>query len=328
MLNVRRLKASEDATAAAEAAAKATQAQTDALIAHIRAVRQTRENLQTLAEGQQVLNDFWRVASGQLETYRGSIDLARISVVNLDAELDALFGGQLADPLQPIIEQFGDLDTAISTLTETGKLTSFAADQAIATAEIKLVNPAISDVAENMRLYIRVMDDVQDKFESTDAISNRLTTSIRQQASGFEELARSIDVITEAEQRRQRQQGRIAAPRLPGQSLDFTGNFDRFDGSLRAARGEVDLLTGVFDTLYDHTEIFADIGVTAFDELSRSVLQSAEDIDTVGESLAAVSDLAARVALGDISALVQLPFRISEVNAAQDAAALQKPIVA
>ena len=65
------------------------------------------------------------------------------------------------------------------------------------------------------------------------------------------------------------------------------------------------------------------LAFTAFDELSRSVLQSSEDIDTVGESLSAVSDIAARVALGDISALVQLPFRISEVNAAQDAAALR-----
>ena len=193
--------------ASQEAAAQAIRNTEDALRdgaisygEYVAAAARVRENIESLAGGQAALNDFWRIASGQLETYRGSIDLARVSVVNLDAELDALFGGQLADPLQPIIEQFGDLDTAISTLTETGKLTSFAADQAIATAEIKLVNPAIFDAAENMRLYIRVMDDVQGRFESTDAISNRLTTSIRQQASGFEELARSIDVVTEAEQ--------------------------------------------------------------------------------------------------------------------------------
>ena len=71
------------------------------------------------------------------------------------------------------------------------QITSFAADQAIATAEINLVNPAVSDAVDSMMEYVDVMGEVQGEFETTDAISDRLTQSIRDQASAFDELSRS-----------------------------------------------------------------------------------------------------------------------------------------
>ena len=83
-------------------------------------------------------------------------------------------------------------------------------------ADINLVNPAISDAAENMRLYIRVMDDVQDEFQEIDTLSERLTTSIRNQASAFDELRNSVGGVS------------AAGSGLQGQQLG-SGVFDRFD---------------------------------------------------------------------------------------------------
>ena len=82
--------------------------------------------------------------------------------------------------------------------------------------DINLVNPAISDAAENMRLYIRVMDAVQDEFQEIDTLSERLTTSIRNQASAFDELRTSVGGVS------------AAASGLPGQQLG-SGVFDQFD---------------------------------------------------------------------------------------------------
>ena len=79
-----------------------------------------------------------------------------------------------------------------------------------------LVNPAVSDAAENMRLYIREMGTLQDRFEGVDAISDRLTDSIREQASAFDELRQSVDGVSQSQSR------------LPGQLLG-SGVLDQFD---------------------------------------------------------------------------------------------------
>ena len=79
-----------------------------------------------------------------------------------------------------------------------------------------LVKTAISDAAENMRLYIRVMDAVQDRFEETDTISDRLTDSIREQTSAFDDLRSAVDGVA------------ASHSGLQGQQLG-SGVFDQFD---------------------------------------------------------------------------------------------------
>ena len=88
--------------------------------------------------------------------------------------------------MQTAIETGRDLDTVLEQLSD--GLTSTAADQAIATAEFRLVDTAVSEAVGSLRDYIDVMGDVQGEFETTDAISDRLTQSIRDQASAFDDL--------------------------------------------------------------------------------------------------------------------------------------------
>ena len=129
-------KAAAAATEAAEAAAKADEvairAQTDALLALITAKRQTREHVQGLSQAQAALNDFWRVASGEVEDYSASIEIAIPSIVSLtDAEdaLNAAIDANLA-AINPATEAYESYGFA---------LTSAAADHAILTAEANLV---------------------------------------------------------------------------------------------------------------------------------------------------------------------------------------------
>ena len=51
-----------------------------------------------------------------------------------------------------------------------------------------LINQAVSEGVESLREYVDVMGEVQGEFETTDAISDRLTQSIRDQASAFDDL--------------------------------------------------------------------------------------------------------------------------------------------
>ena len=56
-----------------------------------------------------------------------------------------------------------------------------------------LVNPAVSDATDSMRDYIGVMGDVQSEFKTVKEISDGLRTSIKDQATAFDELRRTVD---------------------------------------------------------------------------------------------------------------------------------------
>ena len=92
------------------------------------------------------------------------------------------------------------------------------------------MNPAISEAADTMRDYITVMGMVQGEFQTTDAISDRLTDSIREQADAFDELARSAGRAATA----QGGTPRHLQNQLPGQVIG-SGVFDRFDPTTSGA---------------------------------------------------------------------------------------------
>ena len=169
-----KIKASEDATAAAEAAASATRAQTDALIAHIEATRQTRENLQALAEGQEALNDFWRVASGQVEDYSESIQTTIPSIVNLTEAENALTAAIDAN-LQTLRSATGDpLSDYVDGLT----LTSRSADAAL--GSLNEVSEAVKATGGDFRVAEEHLRDFDDAFRLSEATIPRVTSEMRQ----------------------------------------------------------------------------------------------------------------------------------------------------
>ena len=313
---------------------------------YVAAAARVREHIEALSGGQAVLNDFWRVASGQIDNYAESIQTTVPSVVNLTeaeasltAAMDANLG--LINPSVKGLESYGEQADAIGGSLENLQRRTHAHNAA-------LVNPAVSRATEAIRAYSEALDSTQFSSEavvevtegatarlsefarqalttegvignfanrlgetentyiSLESVSGRLTGAIRDQSSAFDTLRGSVGGVSEASEK------------LSGELLDINDALDDLDRSVQASSGELDLVTGIFDTLSDQTEIFQDLAVTAFDELSRSVRSAGNEIDTVGESILAVSDLAARIATGDISALLQVPFRIADINAQQD----------
>ena len=126
------------------------------------------------------------VASGQLEDYSQSIEIVIPSVINLteaEAALNASIDTNL-ETLNLATEAYESYGLAI---------TSAAADQAIANAEFRLVNPAVSSAVDSMTEYVDVMGEVQGEFQTTDMIADRLTASIRDQASAFDDLRGDVE---------------------------------------------------------------------------------------------------------------------------------------
>ena len=121
-------------------------------------------------------------------------------------------------------------------------LTSFAADQAIATAEIRLVNPAISAAVVSMGSYNAVMSEGVVNFREVVDISEDVTASVRTQASAFDELRRSLDSVGESQSGLRGQQlgsGIFESfnPQTPG-SRSFSDDFGGTLGPVSLQLGE------------------------------------------------------------------------------------------
>ena len=136
------------------------------------------------------------------ETLGRYIAVSGIVVASAEAETQALSAVS-----KSIIQQTQDAEALADVLSNVAHRTD--------AHTAALVNPAISEAAENVRLYIREMDAVQDRFEETDTISDRLTDAIREQATAFDELRQSVDGVSHSHSR------------LPGQLLG-SGVFDQF----------------------------------------------------------------------------------------------------
>ena len=224
--------ATDESTAATEESTAAAKEATVEIITYAEAIRQVQANIEAYVEEQALLTDFgtfWEIAAGQADGYSTAIDLTTASVVNLKNELDALT--TLFNENNVVINENG-----VVLDEETQALLRFLAtldglDESLANVERRLdahnaalVNPAVSEAVESFRDYNDVLSETGVNFERVDSISNRLTSSIRDQASAFDELARSAGRAATA------QQGipRNLQNQLPGQVIG-SGVFDDFN---------------------------------------------------------------------------------------------------
>ena len=111
-----KIKATEAATAATEAAAQATKEAAEAakeatveIITYAEAIRQVQANIAAYVEEQALFadfGDFWSVASGQVSEYSTAIDLATVSVVDHQTELETLLNAGFFDGLDDPIKDY------------------------------------------------------------------------------------------------------------------------------------------------------------------------------------------------------------------------------
>ena len=151
-------------------------------------------------------------------------------------------------------------------------LTSFAADQAIATAEIRLVNPAISAAVVSMGSYNAVMSEGVVNFREVVDISEDVTASVRTQASAFDELRRSLDSVGESQSGLRGQQlgsGVFESfnPQTPG-SRSFSDDFGSTLGTVSLQLGE-ELTSQAISTAGDLLRIERD-RVESLSDLERA----------------------------------------------------------
>ena len=173
--------------AAAQAIRNAEDALRDGAISYgeyVAASARVRENIEALAGGQAALNDFWRVASGQVEDYTESIQTTIPSLVNLTRSENALTAAIEAN-LQTLQAATGDpLSDYIDGLT----LTSEAADAAF--GSINRVGEAVRDAG--FRRAEAELRDFDDAFRLSEATIPRVRSEMERFTGTLPDATRSI----------------------------------------------------------------------------------------------------------------------------------------
>ena len=158
-------------------------------------------------------------------------------------------------------------------------LTSFAADQAIATAEIKRVNPAISAAVRSLRDYNDVMRDTGVNSETVEDVSERLTDSIRNQASALSEVSRAAETA----------------------GIDISDALDRLDAEIEPVGREISNLELALQSLGDNSGDVLDSLIGQFSQLDGVA-------GNLGSKLGQF-DIAG-LASGNPNAIATLPFQL------------------
>ena len=158
-------------------------------------------------------------------------------------------------------------------------LTSFAADQAIATAEIKRVNPAISAAVRSLRDYNDVMRDTGVNSETVEDVSERLTDSIRNQASAFSEVSRAAETA----------------------GIDISDALDMLDAEIEPVGREISNLELALQSLGDNSGDVLDSLIGQFSQLDGVA-------GNLGSKLGQF-DIAG-LASGNPNAIATLPFQL------------------
>ena len=281
-----------------DAVTESVEEQIEALIAHALQVIETRKNLENLAEGQEILNTLWGVASGQLEDYSASIEIVIPSVTNLTEAQDALNASVQAG-IDATNEAVGD---PLSDYIDGLDLTSESADSAF--GSINQVGEAVRD-ADFTRAAAE-LTDFDDAFQLSEATIPKVTSAMREftgTAPDIEKVERAVEQTTRSvdDLFDEVQQGSEIARDVTDDVLDLGNAFQNLDGAI------LDLLSGgsFQDAFFDLGEGVAETFINSFEKTLSSNLENAIN-NALGDGTGAGAGAGGGAAGGLLTGVVSL----------------------
>ena len=196
---------------------------------YVAVAARVRENIEALAGGQAALNDFWRIASGQVEDYSKSIQTTIPSVVNL-TEAEKALTAAIAANLQTLQAATGDpLSDVVDGLT----LTSEAADAAV--GSINRVGEAVRDA--DFRRAEAELRDFDDAFRRSEATLPRVRSEMERFTGTLPDATQGLrDTSTELRNLSQEAQSAAREAEFLNASFSALDAFDPRTPDLNAQR--------------------------------------------------------------------------------------------
>ena len=229
----------------------------------IRMAQREVQAFSNLNEELRGFDDFWRIAAGQAGEYRAAVDLATVTVVDHQAELDALVASNFFDGLEDPIAEYGASLEA----------TSVAADGVF--DALNRVDTSVRETGADFRVAEERLREFDAAFQLTEATIPRATSAMRAftgTAPSVGTLTREVDLLNEAFQ--------ATEPTLTDVDSairEITTEIDRRTvGTIRRAESSI---TGLSQT-------FADLALDT-DSNTRAIVEDILEIPAAIETLGA-----------------------------------------
>ena len=321
--------ATEKTTTATKESTSAVKEATVEILTYAEAIRQVQANIAAYVEEQALLTDFgdfFRLARGEFEGFSTAIDFSTPSVVNLKNELDALTtifnennvvinenGVVLDEETRRLLRYLATLDALQQSLANVERRTD--------AHNAALVNPAVSEAVRSLQDYNAVLSDTGVNFETVDSLSDSLTSSIREQASAFDELRHSVERFNQSESQRRQQRG-IQTPRLPGETITSDralGDLDRLFGTdPRSREQDREAQRAAIEAQRESVQLYNDVSDATVD-FTSSLIDLQAETNLADRGFQDFLGTFGRLATGDFTALLDIPIQL--LNISREAAA-------
>ena len=227
-----------------------------------------------------------------------------------DAHNAALINPIVTEATQRIRAYATQLDSAQFSTQALNEITSGSMDR------IREFTDAVLTSEGMLNNFAPALGEVETRYIGLESVTDRLTASIRDQASAFDELRQKVERFNQSESQRRQQRG-IQTPRLPGETITSDralGGLDRLFGTDPRSREQ--------DTEAEKAAIEAQReSIQLYNDLSAATVHFTSNlIDLKGETnLAdhAFQDFLGtfgRLATGDFTALLDIPIQLLNIS--------------
>ena len=164
--------------------------------------------------------------------------------------------------------------------------------------------------------FAPALGEVETRYIGLESVTDRLTASIRDQASAFDELRQKVERFNQSESQRRQQRG-IQPPRLPGETITSEralGDLDRLFGTDPRSRSrQEESEKAAIEAQRESIQLYNDLSVAIVD-FTGSLIDLKGETNLADHAFQDFLGTFGRLATGDFTALLDIPIQLLNIS--------------
>ena len=164
--------------------------------------------------------------------------------------------------------------------------------------------------------FAPALGEVETRYIGLESVTDRLTASIRDQASAFDELRQKVERFNQSESQRRQQRG-IQPPRLPGETITSEralGDLDRLFGTDPRSRSrQEESETASIEAQRESIQLYNDLSAATVD-FTGSLIDLKGETNLADHAFQDFLGTFGRLATGDFTALLDIPIQLLNIS--------------
>ena len=227
-----------------------------------------------------------------------------------DAHNAALINPIVTEATQRIRAYATQLDSAQFSTQALNEITSGSMDR------IREFTDAVLTSEGMLNNFAPALGEVETRYIGLESVTDRLTASIRDQASAFDELRQKVERFNQSESQRRQQRG-IQTPRLPGETITSDralGGLDRLFGTdPRSREQDTEAERAAIEAQRESIQLYNDLSAATVD-FTGSLIDLKGETNLADHAFQDFLGTFGRLATGDFTALLDIPIQLLNIS--------------